>query len=176
MGKRRPHRRRGRSAPKNRRIPASFLRAKRRTQYGRADGRCKPKGGCHHYHRGNRNRPFCFRMEYCSSDQLPSNDIMITQRRGKCKGFGEGAGRISKFFTTSPNHAHTARFHRALSCSVLDVTSLPFRKEVTKKRNQDVPSWISLSLPLCKEEKEKNIKFFTASLAAKLTRAAGVKK
>jgi hypothetical protein len=63
---------------------------------------------------------------------------------------------------------------RALGVPVLDVTSLPFRKEVTKKRNQDVPSWISLSLPLCKEEKEKNIKFFTASLAAKLTRAAGV--
>jgi hypothetical protein len=42
---------------------------------------------------------------------------------------------------------------------VLDVTSLPFRKEVTKKRNQDVPSWISLSLPLCKESwGEKHIR------------------
>ena len=36
---------------------------------------------------------------------------------------------------------------RALGVPVLDVTSLTHVKEVTKKTCQDVPSWISLSVP-----------------------------
>ena len=55
----------------------------------------------------------------------------------------------------------------------IGVTSLTHVKEVTKKTCQDVPSWISLSLPLCKADRgEKHICFLYIS-RHKSTRAAG---
>ena len=56
------------------------------------------------------------------------------------------------------------------------VHSLPRGKERTKKARPGVPPGNPLALPLCKEEKEKNIKVLSASLAAKLTRAADMPK
>ena len=64
---------------------------------------------------------------------------------------------------------------RAFADSVY-VHSLPRGKERTKKARPGVPPGTPLALPLCKERLgEKHICFFS-SLAAKITRAAGVKK
>jgi len=49
----------------------------------------------------------------------------------------------AKFSTTFPFDDHTARLYRALICTGFDVTSFSFKREVTKKVNQAVPSWIS---------------------------------
>jgi hypothetical protein len=55
----------------------------------------------------------------------------------------------------------------------LIVHSFSFEKERTKKANPDFPSGTSLSVPLFKEEDEKNINIYITSLAAETSRAAG---
>ena len=42
------------------------------------------------------------------------------------------------------NFSYGRAYCFALRCAGIGVTSLSFHKEVTKKRNQDVPSWNSL--------------------------------
>ena len=76
---------------------------------------------------------------------------------------------VTNFETATSTDARTAA-RRAVW--FLGVTSLPFRKEVTKKGNSDVPSEASPSLPLYKAEQEKDICALSASLATQPPRAA----
>ncbi|MBE6661551.1 MAG: hypothetical protein E7605_09150 [Ruminococcaceae bacterium] len=58
-------------------------------------------------------------------------------------------------------------------CTGMDVTSLSFNKEVTKKVNQDVPSWNSLDVAALQSETGERHFIFYASLDGKPLRAAG---
>ncbi|MBE6660193.1 MAG: hypothetical protein E7605_02185 [Ruminococcaceae bacterium] len=58
----------------------------------------------------------------------------------------------------------TLCLRHAFAVPVFDVHSLPRGKERTKKTRQDVPSWISLALPLFKEDRgEKHNSLFCIS-------------
>ncbi|MBE6620228.1 MAG: hypothetical protein E7625_02535 [Ruminococcaceae bacterium] len=74
------------------------------------------------------------------------------------------------------NNCFCPRSHcasHAFAVPAFDVTSFSFKKEVTKKVNQNVPSWNSLSVPLYKDDQEIDIKIFCIVLQVLLPRAAG---
>jgi hypothetical protein len=80
-------------------------------------------------------------------------------------------------FATSPTDAHTALHARLRFCFVMLL--LASRQEVAKKpsfgkpKAQDVPSWISLSVPRYKGNNEIDISFVRTVLQIFPTRAAG---